>query len=303
MEQFRVLVSLTTKDNDYQRELAAAAAQAASRLSMKVEIIFADNDAITQSQQLLQVIQSRPEQRPHAIALEPVGTALPQVASAAVKANIAWVVMNREAEYLSELRRGASAFIFSVTSDHVEIGRIQGRQLSHLLPEGGHVLYVQGPSSSSTTRQRTKGMLETKPENVQVRMLSAQWTEVSAYKATTAFMRLRTSLDNRIDAVCSQNDLMALGVRKALKEMAADWSWIPFTGVDGLKGTGQRWVNEGVLSATVVVPTLTDIALDMLHQALFTKKQPDEITLTRPRSYPELEKIRPAAKQATLQQS
>ena len=303
MEPFRVLVSLTTKDNDYQRELAAAAEQAGIRLGIKVELVSASNDAITHSQQLLQVLQSRADPRPHAIALEPVGTALPQVASAAVKANIAWVVMNREAEYLAELRRGASALIFSVTSDHVEIGRIQGRQLAHLLPEGGHILYVQGPTSSSTTRQRTHGMLETKPANVQLRMLSAQWTETSAYQAATSFLRLRTSRDNRIDAVCSQNDLMAVGVRKALKEITSDWSWIPFTGVDGLKGTGQRWVNEGVLSATVINPTLTDIALEMLNQALFTKRQPDEITLTRPKSYPELENIRPAAKQATVQRS
>jgi len=146
-------------------------------------------------------------------------------------------------------------------------------------------------------------MLETKPGNVQIRMLSAQWTETSAYQAATSFLRLRTSRDNRIDAVCSQNDLMAMGVRKALKESASDWSWIPFTGVDGLNCTGQRWVNEGVLSATVINPTLTDIALEMLNQALFTKRQPDETTLTRPKSYPELEKIGPAAKQATVQHS
>lgn len=303
MEQPRVLISLTTKDNDYQRENAAAAEHAAVKLGMKVEIIYADNDAITQSQQLLQVIQSKPEKRPHAIAFEPVGTALPQVAAAAVKANIGWVVLNRDAEYLSEVRRGATAPVFLVTSDHVEIGRVQGRQLKQLLPEGGQVLYIQGPSSSSSTRQRTEGMLETKPNNIQVRMMSAQWTETSAYQAAISFMRLRTSRDNRIDAICSQNDLMALGVRKALKEIAADWSWIPFTGVDGLAATGQRWVNEGVLTATVVIPTLTDIALEMLHQALIMKKQPAEVTFTRPKSYPELEKIKPVAKQASLQHS
>ena len=303
MEKPRILVSLTTKDNDYQRELAAAAEHTAMKLGLDVQIIFADNDAITQSQQLLQAIQSRPEQRPHAIVFEPVGTGLPQVAAAALKANIGWVVMNREAEYLSELRGSAAVPVFAVSSDHVEIGRIQGRQFKQVLPEGGQLLYVQGPSSSSSAQQRTAGMLETKPANVQVRMLNAQWTEQSAYQAALSFLRLRTSRENRIDAVGGQNDLMALGVRKALKEVASEWSWIPFTGVDGLAGTGQRWVNEGILNATIIVPTLTDIALSMLHHALITKQQPPGQTFTKPKSYPELDKIKPKAKHAALQHS
>jgi ABC-type sugar transport system substrate-binding protein len=303
MEKKRILVSLTTKDNDYQRELAIAAEHAAVKFGMHVDIFYADNDAITQSQQLLQIIQLRPEQRPHAIILEPVGTGLPQVATAAVKANIGWVIMNREAEYLLDLRSVATAPVFSLSCDHVEIGRIQGRQFQQLLPEGGQILYVQGPSSSSAAQQRAQGMLETKPANVQLRMLSAQWTESSAYQAALSFMRLRTSRDNRIDAVGSQNDLMAIGVRKALKEIASEWSWISFTGVDGLPATGQKWVNEGLLTATIVVPTLTDIALEMLHQALITKQQPPAFTLTRPKSYPQLEQVRPKTRHASLQHS
>jgi ABC-type sugar transport system substrate-binding protein len=58
MKKMSVLVSLTTKDNDYQQEQAAAAEQAARRLGIDVQIVFADNDAITQSQQLLKVIQA-----------------------------------------------------------------------------------------------------------------------------------------------------------------------------------------------------------------------------------------------------
>ncbi len=84
MKKLKFLVSLTTNDNDYQIEQAADAEAAAKRLGADIQIIYADNDSITQSQQILNVIQSRSESLPDGIVFEPVGgTALPQVARAA----------------------------------------------------------------------------------------------------------------------------------------------------------------------------------------------------------------------------
>lgn len=65
------------------------------------------------------------------------------------------------------------------------------------------------------------------------------------------------------------------------------------TGVDGLPSTGQRWVKEGLLNATIVVPTNADIALEMLKQAITTNSHPRELTFTAPRSYPEMERLVP----------
>src|ERR1700757_48404 len=58
MKKLRCLVSLTTRDNDYQIEQATSAEEAARRLAIELQIIYAENDAITQSQQLLKIIQS-----------------------------------------------------------------------------------------------------------------------------------------------------------------------------------------------------------------------------------------------------
>src|SRR5256885_15833740 len=88
--------------------------------------------------------------------------------------------LNRDASYVEELRRTSTAPIFAISSDHVEIGRIQGRQLAVLLPRGGSVLYIQGPSENSAAKDRTLGMQETKPANVQIIALRGQWTEESA---------------------------------------------------------------------------------------------------------------------------
>ena len=87
MKRLSFLVSLTNDDNDYQQEQAAAADKAARRLDADVKIIHASNDALIQSQQLLQHIQDSSVARPDAILFEPAGgTAFPQVARAAVAA-------------------------------------------------------------------------------------------------------------------------------------------------------------------------------------------------------------------------
>lgn len=59
MERLRFIVSLITDDNDYQRQQATAAQEAATRLGVDVETVFARNDPIHQSQQLLDIIQTR----------------------------------------------------------------------------------------------------------------------------------------------------------------------------------------------------------------------------------------------------
>ena len=147
MNPTKILLSLTTEDNDYQQIQATAAEETARRLGANLQIIYADNDALTQSDQLLSVIQSKTQTKPDAIIFEPVGTGLEQVARAAVKAGIGWCVMNRDVDYLAE-SRAHSVPVFAVSSDHDEIGRIQGKQIQSLLPNGGHVLYIEGPSSS-----------------------------------------------------------------------------------------------------------------------------------------------------------
>src|SRR5205823_12176986 len=88
MKRLRLVVSLITQDNDFQVEQAAAAENAARKLGVDVEILYADSDSIQQSQQVLSFVQAKPESRPDGIILEPVGgPALPQVARAAVAEN------------------------------------------------------------------------------------------------------------------------------------------------------------------------------------------------------------------------
>ncbi len=299
MAKIRILVSLTTNDNDYQIEQAQSAEQEANKLGVTAEIIYADNDAINQSTQILRAIQAEPEDRPSAIVFEPVGgTALPQVARAAASAGIGWAVLNRDANYIEELRKTSSAPIFSISSDHVEIGRIQGRQFAALLPRGGTVLYIQGPSENSAAKERTLGMQEAKPANIQIIALRGQWTEESSQRSVRSWLKLTTSQKAIVDLVGAQDDSMAVGARKAFEELPNElererWLKIPFTGCDGLPKTGQAWVRSGLLAATVLVPPNTGQAIEMLVQAIQQKKRPPERVLTVPTSIPPLETLKP----------
>jgi ribose transport system substrate-binding protein len=299
MAKIRILVSLTTNDNDYQIEQAQSAEQAASKLGVTAEILYANNDAINQSTQILRAIQAAPAERPNAIVFEPVGgTALPQVARAAAAAEIGWAVLNRDANYIEDLRKDSTAAIFAISSDHVEIGRIQGRQFAALLPRGGTVLYIQGPSENSAAKERTLGMQETKPPNIQVIALRGQWTEESSQRAVRSWLKLTTSQKATVDLIGAQDDSMAVGARKAFEELPNEvdrerFLKLPFTGCDGLPKTGQAWVRSGLLAATVFVPPNTGQAIEMFVQAIQQKKRPPERVLTVPTSIPQLSALKP----------
>lgn len=297
MKKLKFVVSLTNRENDYQIEQALSAQEASRHLDIDLELLYAENDAIVQSQQLLTIIQSRTLPRPDGIIFEPVGgTALPQVAKAAAAAGIGWGVMNREVDYLADLRRNFKVPLFTLTSNHEEIGRIQGEQIAALFPKGGSVLLVQGPSESLAAKQRTNGLYETKPIQVEVKSMKANWTEASAYKVVSSWLRLSTSQQMRIDAIAAQDDSMALGARKAFHEIGAaalreQYMTKPFLGIDGMPKTGQEYVRRGLLAATVVVPTNAGQAIEMMKHALQTGKMPAENTFTHARSFPPIEEL------------
>jgi ribose transport system substrate-binding protein len=299
MKTLRVLVALLTNDNDYQIEQANSATQMASKLGVEAKIVYADNDAINQSTQILKAIQAAPEERPDAVVFEPAGgTAFPQVARAAATAGVGWVVMNRETNYIAELRQACKAPVFMLSSDHLEVGRIQGRQFAALLPGGGTVLHIQGPSESMTAKERLLGTMEVKPANIHITTLKGQWTEESAQRAVRSWLKLSTSQRAHVDLVGSQNDAMAIGARKVFQEILNEaererWLSLPFTGCDGLPKTGQSWLRSGLLAATIRTPPLAGQAIELLVDAYEHGRMPPERVLVAPTSIPGLEALHP----------
>lgn len=295
MKQLRVVVSLPG-ENKYLQEQAAVAQATAQRLGIAVRVINAGSDPVTQSQQLLEIIQSSRDAAPDAIIVEPVTeSGLPRVAEAAVAAGIGWVVSNARVDYIERLRKGAQAPVFSVSQDHGEIGRIQARQFAALVPEGGSVLYLRGPASNSLACQRAEGLESALPSNIHVKTLKIQWTEENAYQSVSSWLRLSTVHAAGFHLISSQNTDFISAAKKAFQEHPqtaerSKWLSLPYTGA-GVPSQSKPLVEKGVLTAAVVTSLTVDTCLELLHRSVASGTQPPERTAVSASSYPSLQEL------------
>jgi ABC-type sugar transport system substrate-binding protein len=293
----KVVVALINAEQEFQQLQAKDARDTAARLKLDIEVTFAEGHAVVQIQQLFKHIHAPEGQRPAAIVVEAAtGEGLERVARNAVKAGIGWILVNGRAAYVDELRQAHPGLpIAMLGADQRELGRIQGRQCRALVPGGGHVLCVQGPADSAATLGRFEGLKQTLGADFEVRTLNGDWTEAGGERAVVSWLRLKTAEAFRPDVVACQNDSMALGVRKALREHRREWGSVPFLGCDGLLEGGQRMVAEGLLAATVVTPSNTGPALEVVARWLQSKHIPPREVVLAGRSHPPEDRIRPLA--------
>jgi ABC-type sugar transport system substrate-binding protein len=295
MKNLKVVVALPG-ENSYLREQESAAMQAARRLSLDLAVINAGSDAVTQSQQLLEIIQSQSSPLPAAIVVEPVtAMGLPRVAEAAVAAGVAWVVSNAEVYYLARLRKICKAPVFAVSQDHIGIGQLQAQQFGALLPEGGSVLYLRGPASNSLATRRAEGIEKGKPANINVKTLKIEWTEQNAYESLISWLRLSTVHAADVALVSSQNTDFIVAARRAFQEHregAEKEKWLHrlYTAA-GLQSQTKPLAERGILAAAVVTSLTMDVALEMFVKAVQTGEQPPEHTFVTASSCPSLEEL------------
>lgn len=293
-EKPRVLVSLITKDNDYQLEQAFDAKVTAASLEVETEIVYADSDPIVQGSRIIRAIQSDPSMRPHGIIVEPAGaSAFAEAAKAAAYAKIGWAVLSRAADYIDDLRNLTRFPVFSISADDMEVGRIQGRQVNALLPRGGSVLWVEGPSVSSPALDRHGGFQETVNTNVQVSSVRGRWTEESAFQSVRSWLALELAKRRmNIDLVVAQNDVMAMGTRRAIADSELQVQ-IPAIGCDGVLQTGQAWVRRGDLMATVIVPPSTGFAIKLMIKAFREGSEVPKHSYMLPIPFPAIQVLKP----------
>ena len=98
-----------------------------------------------------------------------------------------------------------------------------------------------------------------------------------------------------MDLVGAQDDSMAMGTRKAFSEIAESertrWMKIPITGCDGMPKTGQAWVRNGTLAATIYIRPNTDLAIEMLVEWFKSGASLPERKVTEPESVPALQDL------------
>jgi ABC-type sugar transport system substrate-binding protein len=282
----KVVVGLLDEQQEFQRIQAADARAAAARAGLEVEVLFAESNAVLQIQQLFRFVHAPAEARPAAIVVETVtGEGLERVARNAVRAGIGWILVNRSVAYVDPLRAERPDLpIANVALDNVEVGRIQGRQV-RALASGGPVLCMQGPADTSVAAERLAGLKESLGAGFEVKVLNGDWTEPSGEKALTTWLRLKTTEGYKPCVLVSQNDAMAKGVRRAMREHRRDWSQVPVIGCDGLPDGGQQLVRSGELTATVITPTTAGHAVTLVGRALAGERLPAQVRLPS-RSFP-----------------
>jgi len=283
----RVVVALMSEEQEFQVMQAADAREAAARLNLDPEVVFAEGNPVVQIHQLFHFIHAR-DDRPLAIVVEATtGEGLERVARNAVKAGIGWILVNTEVGYLEDLRHHNPELpICAIGGDAREAGRIQGRQVRRLLPRGGSVLCIQGPSDSTVTVGRAEGFVEALGAGYQLKVVNGDWTEMGGARAMASWLRLKTMEHFRPEIVVCQNDIMAIGARRVLEEQRREWAHAPFLGCDGLPRGGQHQVDAGQLAATVVIPSNTGPALGLVARWLQDRQPLPAEVLLSPSSFP-----------------
>jgi len=292
----RVLVSLLHQDQEYQQMQAEEARSTGARIGLEVEVAFCNADLSVQVGQITEALRRSGASRPGALVLQPVAVAgLEELARTALEGGVVWISFD-SAVYLDRLREALPERAAAVvTVDNREMGRLQARLFQALLPRGGKVLYLEGPSVSPSTIRRREGVQEgLRGSRVEIiKTLTGDWSEASGERAAAFWLRL-SEKKIRPDLIGAQNDLMAAGARKAIEAIQPAWLDIPFTGCDGLPEGGQRLVRERSLAATVVQPPTAGPAVELAARALRGEPVPP-MTLLSPHTFPPIEELERSA--------
>jgi ABC-type sugar transport system substrate-binding protein len=289
-------------ENDYQVRLREDALRRGKRLGLDIEVRLSGNDPRRQAAQIRAALDERAKTGLGAIIVSPVSEqALAPVARAAAEAGVDWVLLNRVADYLEDLRAAfPDRAIFSVAADQGEVGRIQGRQAAALAREGETVLCVTGPRETWSARRRLAGLDEVIGGRCPIEPIEADWTGDGARAAVERWLAGGRAEVRRVGAIVAQNDDMAMGSLRAAREAPAradgpPLAAVPVTGCDGSPRFGQRLVREGRLASTVAISSGAGPALDWIRRARDGGPRPPARVVIPAVSYPLLAELnRPA---------
>jgi inositol transport system substrate-binding protein len=141
---------------------------------------------------------------------------------------------------------GDVATLAHVGADNVEGGRIQGRYLIEILPDGGEIFELQGQPGASAAIDRHAGLEEVLGEQDAVQVIVSQ---PAAFARAEAVRVVEASLASNPepDAIVCANDDMAFGAAEVAQANGLD---IPVIGFDALP-EALIAINEGRLAATI----------------------------------------------------
>jgi len=140
------------------------------------------------------------------------------------------------------------ATLAHVGADNVEGGRLQGRYLIEVLPDGGDVIELQGQPGAAPAIDRHAGLDEVIAAQDAVNIVISQTAEFSRSEAIEVLQAaLATEEAANVTAIVCANDDMAFGSIEALADAALT---VPIIGFDALPEALQA-IQGGTMAATV----------------------------------------------------
>lgn len=232
-KDFTVGVSISTLNNPFFISLKEGIESKAEEEGLKVVISDAQNDSLTQSNQIEDLIT----QKVDLIIVNPVdSTAVSPSVIAANEADIPIISVDRgsdEGEVLS-----------FISSDNIEGGKMAGQYILDNIEEKDEVAQIEGVPGASSTRERGQGFEEATEGKIE--LVASQPANFDRAEGLTVMENMIQANPN-IKAVFCQNDEMALG---AVEALAGNDNDIIIVGFDGNEDAIAA-VKEGKIAATV----------------------------------------------------
>jgi ABC-type sugar transport system substrate-binding protein len=209
-----------------------------------------------------------------AVIAEPASVATASLILKHLQGHAGLVVLNAwDAAFEQPLREwGKEHPVGTVSQPQHRIGRLQGRQLSAVTPQGGHALLVTGPARSSAARERLEGLRGELRADVTLHTAEAgQWSEPDGTLAFNAWYGVFRTRREEIHAIAGQSDDLAVGAQKGACAVsnpahAAMFRGARLLGVGAVPGYGRELVDAGRLAASVTVKPNAGLALTLLRQ-------------------------------------
>lgn len=231
-----VHLAVSTLSNPFFVQLRDGAQKEADELGVTLEILDAQDDAVTQTNQLNNALSTGAA----AVIVNPVDS---DAAVGGVKA-----LLNADIPVIAVDRGVTDVDVTSfVSSDNVQGGNFAAEALAGAIGETGDVVVLQGIPGSSASRDRGDGFTEGVADFADIKVVAKQTANFDRADGLDVATNL-VQANPSVVGIFAENDEMALGAVEALGSRVGQDVFV--VGFDGTED-GVSAVEDGTLVATI----------------------------------------------------
>jgi simple sugar transport system substrate-binding protein len=254
--------------------------------SLGVELIFVDGQQEQANQ--IKAIRTFIAQQVDVIGVSPVyETGWESVFQEAKDAGIPIILVDRRADVPEDL------YATHLGSDFVEEGRNAARVMAKLLNGKGNIVELTGTIGSAPTIDRYSGFRDVIAEYPDIHIIASQTGDFTRARGKETMAVLLDKHGDKIDALYSHNDDMAIGAIKAIENYGlTPGQDIKIVSIDAIRDAFQAMV-DGKLNATVecnplLGPKFFELALKVANGEAVPKWIPSMETIYYPENAKEI---------------